>query len=138
MTVKKTRKKTAKKTATRRGDPDVVEKRRAARALNTVLGKRAAPKQDKRTMRRINRLLDEIRAGKNGQGRNLQPMTVVQHAAELLERGVPLKDIRASAGRKHYVTEQSDEVMDAVVQAQAAYDFDMRAWLVIGIRMQQP
>src|SRR5688500_5490998 len=79
----------------RRGSPEAIEKRKAARSINDVLsGASGGPhKLDGRTEKRRQRLLRELEAG-SARGAELKPLDVLQRVQELLELGEPVSSIR--------------------------------------------
>ena len=137
MATKRARKKSTKKDTTRRGSPEAIEKRRVARALNTLLTAPAGPKVDKRTERRRKRLLDELKSGKRGKN-ELKPLDALSHAQALIEIGEPMTSIRKAAGRRYKVGDVSGEVRTIANQTQAAYGFDTRVWSLLGIALEGP
>lgn len=126
-----TRKRTSPKKPNRRGSPEAVEKRRTARALNTLLsGRVTGGTRDLRTERRRKRLLEELSKGRGG--RALKPIEILQHADQLLEMGESVTAIKKAAGARARFKVTSD-AEDVVRRTQEAYEFDPRAWDVLGI-----
>src|SRR5579862_2697169 len=80
----------------RRGSPEAIAKRRAARQFNDVLGGRgtSAAKLDGRTEKRRQRLLKELEDGKARGQRDLKPLDILQRVQELMDLGEPLSSIR--------------------------------------------
>ncbi len=118
----------------RRGSPEAIEKRRAARLFNDVLGGRGtgARKLDGRTEKRRQRLLEELESGKTRGDRDLKPLDVLQHVEELLQLGEPLAAIRKIAKvRKSHVSE--DAMHDVVVRLHKAYSFKPEVYRFVGI-----
>jgi len=116
----------------RRGSPEAVEKRRTARALNTLLsGRSAGTTRDLRTERRRKRLLEELSKGRRG--RQLKAIEVLQHANDLLEMGESLTAIKRAAGAKHKIP-MTPDAEQVVRNTQEAYEFDPRVWDVVGAR----
>ncbi|MFO0679685.1 MAG: hypothetical protein U0169_24370 [Polyangiaceae bacterium] len=118
----------------RRGSPEAIEKRRAARLFNDVLGGRGSggPKLDGRTEKRRQRLLAELESGKTRGDRDLKPLDVLQHVEELLALGEPLASIRKIAKiRKSQVPESA--VLDVVVRLHKAYGFRPEVYRFVGI-----
>ncbi|HEY8429496.1 MAG TPA: hypothetical protein VIL20_14020, partial [Sandaracinaceae bacterium] len=71
------------KKETRRGSPEAIAKRRAARALNTLFEKgRTETAMDGRTLKRKRRLMQELKEGKRGE--TLKAHEVLGHVTELL------------------------------------------------------
>lgn len=118
----------------RRGSPEAVEKRRAARHFNDVLGGRGvrAPKLDGRTEKRRLRLLAELEAGATRSARELKPLDVLQHVHELLEMGEPLRSIRKVA-KVRKAPLAADSVKEAVVRLHRAYAFRPEVYRFVGI-----
>jgi hypothetical protein len=124
---------TAAKAPNRRGSPEAIEKRRAARMFNDVLGGRAsAGKLDGRTEKRRQRLLHELETGKTRGARDLKPLDVLQHVQELLELGEPLSSIRKVAKVKKS-TVPPDAVVGVVERLHKAYGFRPETYRFVGI-----
>jgi hypothetical protein len=124
----------AKKAQNRRGSPEAIEKRRAARLFNDVLGGRgsAAQKLDGRTEKRRQRLLKELEDGKARGSRELKPLDVLQRVQELMDLGEPLSSIRKVAKvRKSNLPE--DSVVDIVQRLHKAYGFRPETYRFVGI-----
>lgn len=75
------------KVETRRGSPEAVAKRRAARAFNEAVLGQAARGPDGRTERRRRRLLQELADGRTSAGQALKPIEVLLRAQALLDLG---------------------------------------------------
>ena len=117
----------------RRGSPEAIEKRRAARMFNDVLGGRAsAGKLDGRTEKRRKRLLHELETGKTRGSRDLKPLDVLQHVQELLELGEPLSSIRKVAKVKK-TTVPPDAILGVVERLHKAYGFRPETYRFVGI-----
>src|SRR5579871_1192002 len=114
----------AKKAANRRGSPEAIEKRRAARLFNDVLGGRgsAAQKLDGRTEKRRQRLLKELEDGKARGQHELKPLDVLQRVQELMDLGEPLSSIRKVA-RVRKTNLPPDSIVSVVQRLHAAYGF---------------
>lgn len=124
----------AAKPQNRRGSPEAIEKRRAARMFNDVLGGRGAGSQklDGRTEKRRQRLLRELEAGAGRGEKDLKPLDVLQHVQELLEMGEPLANIRKVAKvRKSALPPES--IVDVVQRLHKAYGFRPEAYRFVGI-----
>jgi len=124
----------AKHAPNRRGSPEAIEKRRAARIFNDVLGGRgnAASKLDGRTEKRRQRLLRELEAGTARGSRELKPLDILQRVQELLDLGEPLSSIRkVSKVRKSQLT--ADAVADVVERLHKAYGFRPEVYRFVGI-----
>jgi hypothetical protein len=118
-----------------RGSPEAVEKRRAARALNTIFAEeRGAPRGlDGRTEKRRRRLIAELKEGRRGAP--LKPIDVLTHASELLELGETLASLRKQ-GVRPIAAPASDELREAARRVQSAYALHPDAFVLIGIELQ--
>lgn len=118
----------------RRGSPEAIEKRRAARMFNDVLGGRGAStnKLDGRTEKRRQRLLRELEQGTARGARELKPLDVLQHVQELLELGEPLSSIRKVSKVKK-TTLLPDAMVGVVERLHKAYGFRPEAYRFVGI-----
>lgn len=126
--------KAAGKPQNRRGSPEAIEKRRAARLFNDVLGGRGlgAHKLDGRTEKRRQRLLRELEAGTARGSRELKPLDVLQHVQELMDLGEPLSSIRKVAKvRKSAVLPES--MVEVVERLHKAYNFRPEAYRFVGV-----
>jgi hypothetical protein len=127
----------AKAAQNRRGSPEAIEKRRAARMFNDVLGGRPAGKLDGRTEKRRQRLLAELESGKVSAGgkRDLKPLDVLQNVNELLEMGESVASIRKVHKPKKSPTELGDaaEIADVIGRLHRAYGFRPEAYRFVGI-----
>jgi hypothetical protein len=114
----------------RRGIPEVVEKRAAARQFNeALLGKRA----DGRTERRRKRLLSELTHGSaRGGKRELKPIDVLSRVKELLDLGEPLAAIRKARPAAPAV-EPTPEILAGIRRLHEAYAFPVEAYAFVGI-----
>ncbi|MGO8997953.1 MAG: hypothetical protein ACLQVI_31925 [Polyangiaceae bacterium] len=118
----------------RRGSPEAIEKRRAARQFNDVLGGRGASAQklDGRTEKRRQRLLKELEDGKARGHRDLKPLDVLQRVQELMDLGEPLSSIRKVAKvRKTNIA--PDSILTVVQRLHEAYKFRPEAYRFVGI-----
>ncbi len=126
----------AKAAQNRRGSPEAIEKRRAARMFNDVLGGRPAGKLDGRTEKRRTRLLAELEAGKVSSGgkRDLKPLDVLQNVNELLEMGESIASIRKVCKPKRS-PELGDaaEIADVIGRLHRAYGFRPETYRFVGI-----
>lgn len=124
----------AAKAKNRRGSPEAVEKRRAARAFNDVLSGRgaAAAALDGRTEKRKQRLLRELKENRARGVRELKPLDVLHRVSELLALGVPIRSIREVA-RPRKLAVSPDAVLDAVRRLHAAYRFPPEVYRFVGI-----
>jgi hypothetical protein len=128
-----TKTKTVAKPRNRRGSPEAIEKRRAARIFNDVLGGgRSSHKLDGRTEKRRQRLLQELENGVSRGSRELKPLDVLQHVNELMALGEPLSSIRKVAKvRKNNLPPES--VVDIVGRLHRAYNFRPETYRFVGI-----
>lgn len=120
----------------RRGSPEAIEKRRAARMFNDVLGGSGSTgKLDGRTEKRRQRLLHELETGKARGKRDLKPLDVLQHVQELLEMGEPLAAIRKVQKPKKPPAElgNADEIAEVIGRLHRAYGFRPEAYRFVGI-----
>jgi len=124
----------AMKAQNRRGSPEAIEKRRAARLFNDILGGRGAGphKRDGRTEKRRQRLMRELESGKVRGSRDLKPLDVLVRVHELMELGEPLRSIRKVAKvRKPLVT--ADEMVEVVGRLHRAYGFRPECYRFVGV-----
>lgn len=120
--------------ANRRGSPEAIEKRKAARSFNAVLlGHGAAGRMlDGRTEKRRQRLLKELKEGTGGGEKGLKPLDVLQRVQELLELGEALSSIRkVCKARSTLPLDRS--VVEAVGRLHKAYGFRPEAYRFVGI-----
>lgn len=123
----------ASKPVNRRGSPEAIEKRRAARYFNDILGGGGARSRlDGRTEKRRQRLLTELEAGAGRGGRELKPLDVLQHASELLELGETVSSLRKIAKVKK-IHGAGVDVVTAVERLHAAYAFRPEVYRFVGI-----
>lgn len=121
-----------KKDTTRRGSPEAIAKRRSARALNTLFARGASSNgMDGRTLKRKNRLLEELKNGKGGA--TIKAHEVLSHVTELLGMGESLTTIRALKPRLPPPLAVTDESIGIIKETQASYNFDPRAWKFLGV-----
>lgn len=118
-----------------RGSKEAIEKRRAARQLNTLLtgGAKSSDKVDGRTEKRRRRLIKELKEGRKGQP--LKPIDFVTHVDELLDLGETIPSLKKQ-GVKPRKTEPTREVMEVVRQTQDAYGFRPESWRMLGIQLE--
>jgi hypothetical protein len=124
----------ARKAPSRRGSPDVVEKRRAARAFNeALLGGAGAALVDGRTERRRRRLLEELSQGTiRGGKRELKPIEVLSRVQELLDLGEPLSSIRKACPKPRPI-EATPEIVEGIRRIHEAYTFPAAAYTFVGL-----
>ena len=117
----------------RRGSPEAIEKRRAGRLFNDVMGGRSsAGKLDGRTEKRRQRLLRELETGKARGSRDLKPLDILQHVQELLELGEPLASIRkVTKVRKSAVVPEA--MVEVVQKLHQAYHFRPETYRFVGV-----
>lgn len=117
-----------------RGSPEAVEKRRAARALNTIFaeGQGASRGLDGRTEKRRRRLIAELKDGRRG--KPLKPIDVLTHASELLELGETLPSLRKQ-GVKPIASPATVELRDAALRVQSAYGLHPDVFELIGVQL---
>jgi hypothetical protein len=121
-----------KKDTTRRGSPEAIAKRRAARSLNTLFAKGASTgSMDGRTLKRKNRLMQELQEGKGGS--TIKAHEVLSHVTELLALGESLTTIRALKPRLPPALPVTDANASIIKETQASYNFDPRAWKFLGV-----
>lgn len=118
----------------RRGSAEAIEKRRAARVFNDVLGGRGASshKLDGRTEKRRQRLLKELEAGKARGSRELKPLDVLQRVQELMDLGEPLSSIRKVTKVKKSVV-SPESIVGVVERLHRAYSFRPEVYRFVGI-----
>jgi hypothetical protein len=122
------------KAQNRRGSPEAIEKRRAARIFNDVLGGHgsAAQKLDGRTEKRRQRLLTELENGLARGSRELKPLDILQRVQELMDLGEPVSAIRKVA-KVRKTSIPSDSIVDVVERLHKAYNFRPEAYRFVGI-----
>ncbi len=118
----------------RRGSPDVVSKRRAARAFNELLGgTQSAGKLDGRTEKRRQRLLDELKEGQaRASKKGLKPIDVLTRIDALLALGESLAAIKKVC-RPPKPVAPSPEVVAGVKRLHEAYRFPREVYAFVGI-----
>ncbi|UJR78665.1 hypothetical protein [Sandaracinus amylolyticus] len=118
-----------------RGSPEAVEKRRSARALNTIFaqGQSGTGGLDGRTEKRRRRLIQELKEGRRGQP--LKPIDVLTHASELFELGETLASLKKH-GVKPIVAPDTAEVREAARRVQVAYAMPVDVFKLIGLEME--
>lgn len=123
----------ARKTPSRRASPEVVEKRRAARAFNEALLGGGPAIVDGRTERRRRRLLEELAQGTaRGGKRELKPIEVLSRVQELLDLGEPLAAIRKACPKPRPV-EATPEIVEGIRRIHEAYTFPPAAYSFVGL-----
>ncbi len=121
------------KVQNRRGSPEAIEKRRAARFFNDVLGGRGAAGQrlDGRTQKRRQRLLRELETGKARGTRELKPLDILLRVQELLELGEGVSALRKVVKVKKIGL--GDDVPLAISRLHKAYNFRPEVYRFVGI-----
>lgn len=124
-------------TTTRRGHPEAIAKRRAARALNRLFSEAGAgPEQlDGRTLKRKRRLVKDLTEGKGGQP--LKALEVLTRAHELLSLGETLVSLRKLKPKLPPMPPLDETTTAIVLDTQANYGFDARAWKLIGVSLER-
>ncbi|MGD0676590.1 MAG: hypothetical protein ABSC94_14315 [Polyangiaceae bacterium] len=124
----------ATKPQNRRGSPEAIEKRRAARLFNDILGGRGAGahKRDGRTEKRRQRLLRELESGKVRGARELKPLDVLVRVHELMDLGEPLRSIRKIAKIRR-TTVPDEEMVGVVSRLHKAYGFRPECYRFVGV-----
>ena len=130
----------AKKTAdtpTRRGHPEAIAKRKAARALNRLFSEAggAAEAIDGRTLKRKRRLVKDLTEGKNGQP--LKALEVLTHAQELLALGETLASLRKLKPKLPPMPPLDETTAAVILDTQANYGFDPKAWKLLGVDLDR-
>jgi hypothetical protein len=118
----------------RRGSPEAIEKRRAGRFFNDVLGGRRTGdgKLDGRTEKRRQRLLRELEKGVARGTRELKPLDVLQRVQELIELGEPISSIRKVA-KVRKTSVPPDSMIEVVGRLHQAYHFRPETYRFVGI-----
>ncbi len=118
--------------ANRRGSPEAIAKRRAARAFNDMLGAGGATR-DGRTEARRRRLLEELERGKaRGSGKALKPLDTLLRVHELLELGEPLANLRKVC-RPPRPAPPDPAIGEVLRRLHAAYAFRPETYRFVGI-----
>jgi hypothetical protein len=117
----------------RRGSPEAVAKRRAARALNDLLDPKSRSLLDGRTDQRRKRLLAELESGKHrGSGKELKPIDVLTRVDELLSLGEPLASLKKVCAPRA-AQPAADRLVALVTELHQAYGFRPEAYRFVGI-----
>jgi hypothetical protein len=119
-----------------RGSKEAIEKRRAARQLNSLLmgGKKPGDKPDGRTEKRRQRLIAELKEGRRGIP--LKPIDFVSHVNELLDLGETVASIKRHGVRPRR-TELTPDIVKVVRHTQTAYGFHPEAWQMLGVPVKE-
>ncbi|MBL9024727.1 MAG: hypothetical protein JNL21_21200 [Myxococcales bacterium] len=117
----------------RRGSPEAVRKRRAARLFNDLLAEGARPLRDGRTEKKRRRILRELKDGAaQATGEPLKPIDVLLRVQTLLDLGEPVAAIRKACKPPKPVP-SSDAVVDGVRRIHEAYGFALDTYQFVGI-----
>ncbi|MCA9606801.1 MAG: hypothetical protein KC619_14445 [Myxococcales bacterium] len=120
------------KKKTNRGSPEAIAKRRAARALNRLFSESGTKETlDGRSLKRKQRLLGELKEGKNGEA--LKALDVLGHATELFTLGETLASLRKLKPMLPPRPDSTGESARVLVEVQKLYSFDSRAWRLLGV-----
>ncbi len=119
-----------------RGSAEAVEKRRAARALNTLFSRDAGagPLLDGRTEKRRRRLVGELKEGRRGKA--LSPIDVLTHVSELFDLGETLASLKRQ-GVKPVAAPRTAEMIEAARRVQTAYGMHPDAFKLIGLEIER-
>lgn len=124
------------KKETRRGSPEAIAKRRAARSLNTLFAKSATVgAMDGRTLKRKRRLLKELQEGRGGQP--IKAHEVLSHVTELLTLGETVGSIRKLKPKVPAAIPVNEETLPVIRETQESYNFDPRAWKFLGVDIER-
>jgi len=125
-----------KKPSTRRGSPEAIAKRKAARALNRLFEEGGATGNlDGRTLKRKQRLMRELKEGK--QGKPLKALEVLAHVTELLTLGETLTSLRRLKPKLPPTPMVSEESTAVYVETQNNYGFNPKAWKLLGVDIEK-
>lgn len=126
----------ARSKKTKRGSPEAIAKRRAARALNRLFDEGGSPAaMDGRTLKRKKRLIKELKEGRRGQP--LKAHEVLGHVDELLGLGETLTSIRKMKPMTPPTPALDEQTAAVIRQTQETYGFDPRAWKILGVDIQK-
>lgn len=119
--------------ANRRGSPEAVAKRRAARAFNDLLAPDSRSRLDGRTEQRRKRLLAELEAGKHrGSGKELKPIDVLLRVDELLAMGESVASLKKICAARP-APPPGDRLVELVMELHQAYGFRPECYRFVGI-----
>jgi len=119
---KPTKKPTKSASVTRRGAPDVIEKRKIARLLNDAFG---GTRIDGRSARRRERLTKAL-----SESTSLKPIMIMRYTAELLDLGVPFSDIKKMRTAK--ALPDTLEIQSLLERFHAAHNMRPECYRMIG------
>jgi hypothetical protein len=121
---------------TKRGSPEAIAKRRAARALNRVFDEGGSPAaMDGRTLKRKKRLIKELKEGKGG--KPLKAHEVLGHVDELLSLGETLTSIRRMKPLTPPTPPMNAKTVEIIQRTQDTYGFDPKSWKVLGVDLDK-
>lgn len=123
------------KSSNKRGSPEAVAKRRAARKFNDIaLGAGTATgRLDGRTEKRRQRLLKEVTSGAV-RGIPLKPVDTLLRLQELLDLGETIASIRKAMKTRKVATLEGAAVVKALQQLHEAYAFPAEIYRFIGVQ----
>lgn len=123
------------RTTNKRGSPEAVAKRRAARKFNDIaLGAGSASgRLDGRTEKRRQRLLKEVMDGQV-RGFELKPVDMLLRLQELLDLGETLASLRKSLKARKVLPLAGEAVEKALWQLHQAYAFPPEIYRFIGVQ----
>lgn len=127
---------TKTKLGNKRGSPEAVAKRRAARALNRLFEEGGSSTSlDGRTLKRKKRLLDELKKGRKG--KPLKALEVLTHSTELLKLGETLTSLRKMKPLLPPTPSLDGDGIEIILTTQDSYGFDPRAWKLLGVDLSR-
>ncbi len=125
----------AKASHNRRGSPEAIAKRRAARAFNDLLAPESRARLDGRTEQRKKRLLAELEAGKHrGSGKALKPIDVLAHVDELLSLGESIASLKKICAPPP-PQPAGERLIELVTELHQAYGFRPESYRFVGIAL---
>lgn len=89
---------------------------------------------DKRTLRRKQRLIEELKTGKGGEP--LKALDVLGYVTELLTLGETLRSIRKLKPKLPPSPSAENGNATLLAEVQTLYGFDPRAWKVLGVDIE--
>lgn len=117
---------------TKRGSPEAIAKRRAARALNRLFDEGgSSASMDGRTLKRKKRLIKELKEGRSG--KPLKAHEVLAHVDELLALGETVTSIRKMKPLTPPTPSLNAQTIEVIEATQATYGFDPKAWKILGV-----
>ncbi len=117
----------------RRGSPEAIAKRRAARAFNDLLDPSGSGRLDGRTEKRRRRLLSELEAGRRrGSNRELKPVEILARVDELLGMGETPAALRKVL-KPRQLPAEAGALVGVLKQLHQAYGFRAEAYRFLGL-----